>query len=130
KKIKDKFFTLLKDKDWPVRSQAIKYFTTIKTEDKKIKDKIFSFLKDKDRRVRSQAIKYFTTIKTEDKKIKDKFFTLLKDKDWHVRYQAIEYLSKHARKESIKKAPKLFAKGDISTKIGAYHLMKAILTTQ
>jgi HEAT repeat protein len=130
RRIKDKFFTLLQDKDWPVRSQTITYFTTIKAEDKKIKDKIFSLLKDKNWRVRSQAVTYFTTIGAEDTEIKDTIFTLLQDKNGDVRRQALEYLSKHARKESIKKAPKLFTKGDNLTKEGAYHLMKAILTTQ
>ena len=81
-------------------------------------------------------MRYFATIGAEDAEIKEKFFELLRDESYtllsgkRIQDVAAEYLSKHARKESSKKAPILFTSRDELTKRGAYKLMKALLTDE
>ncbi|MGC1122364.1 MAG: hypothetical protein WBA22_14830, partial [Candidatus Methanofastidiosia archaeon] len=78
----------------------------------------------------------FATTGAGDEQVTSRFFELLEDESFNLFFKktnqqiAVDYLSKYARDESSKKAPRLFREGNDSLKRGAYKLMKALLTSK
>ncbi len=91
------------DKNWTIRSLAVRYVTIARAIDGEIKERILALVKDEEWRVRYLAVKYFTTVGADDTKIKKKVFELLKDEDPDVCFQAVDYFTSGEEDPEIKK---------------------------